>query len=1052
MIRKTDTEKKVAKGLSRPPNGNTFVPIVGFESMDSTTFSTLEQLLTIPQPGFCSFLIKTAPTIDELRQLREKIKLCKNSFFLVEANEAQKIRPFCIYYPPDNFLCEYSEGKIKLNPVIEIPDSTQLSKVSLEDQNKNLFELNPYPKWVYEKGSLKILDVNLAAMDLYGYTKEEFKRLTLKDLRPTSDWHELEKLQREVDKNKGFIHFGVINHLTKSGKNLYMDLHGHPINFMNKACVIATGQDVTQRELAFLALKDKEEKLENAQKVAKLGNWEYFLNNNNLFWSENMLNLWGLKSGTKHPSLGYFFKTVHPEDRKKLLLQVTKKSQIKASFKVEFRVFTLSGKVKWINLIGALKKGKDNVWQGTVQDISDQKNELHRLHLMERVITHNADGVMITEAEPMDKPGPQILYVNDAMSHLTGYSKEELIGENPRILQGPKTDKGALKQLRAAMKSWQPHETTVINYRKNGEEFYNHFSINPVADEMGWFTHWIAIERDVTKQKMGELQKELVASINKISQEIPRTKEFMEATLSRMVSFGEFDLAEFWIYEENSEAFVLQSQINTGLKSIHFQGSTYANHQGLYSEILQSKTSKIWNINPENKKFFEGYRLSPKSCLLGVPLISHHKVLGLLVMSNNVNKGTLFSMELQQAFLKELGHHIGHELERKILEESLKVSNERYEKLTEAANDAIYDWDLNTNEVYLGKGFETLFGYDLMIPYSFDDWMERVHDDDRQNLMHSIEEILENKTDSDTYTNEYRYKTAANNFATVVDRGMVIRNEFGSPIRLLGAIQDISYRKEHEESLKILNRKLTQRALELSRSNAELEQFAYVASHDLQEPLRMINSFLKLLEKRYGDKLDTKALEYIAFAVDGASRMRKILLDLLEFSKAGEHEDGKEKLSLNEVIEEACLLLKRKVQETKAMVKVENLPEIWGYRSRLVQVFFNLISNAIKYAETNQTPKIYITSKTLINFIEIHVQDNGIGIDPEYKDKIFEVFQRLHGKNEYEGTGMGLAIVKKIVESHGGSIELMPHPGTGAYFVLKLPENGNRMDENTEYS
>ncbi len=1027
------------------------VPMVSFESLNSSTFSILEQILFIPQPAYCAYHLKSTPNKKQLENLQEKLKCNKNSIFLIEAKENQTIRPFCIYYPPDSFVCEYSGGKLRINPVFESPVNVQLPNAPFEDQYKNLFELNPYPKWVYEKGSLIILDVNLAAINLYGYTKEEFRTLTLKDLRPSSDWQELERLQREIGKKNGFIHYGVVRHHTKSGKILFMDLHGHPIKYMDKDCVIATGQDVTEREAAFLALKDKEEKLELAQNVAKLGNWEFNLDTNSLYWSDNMFRLWEIKKNANHPSMAYFFKTVHPDDRKKLLFKVTKKSQLKNSFEVQFRIFTLSGKVKWINLIGAIKNGPVNVWQGTVQDITKQKSELHRLKVLERVITHNADGVMITEAEPMDKTGPKILYVNDAMAQLTGYSKEELIGETPRVLQGPKTDKEELKRLKSKMKKWQPYDTTLINYKKNGEEFYNHFSINPVADETGWFTHWIAIERDVTKQKMRELQKELVASINKSSQNVPRTKEFMESTLARIAAFGELDLAEFWFCEEGSKEFVLYSQISAGLKSLHFIGSKYVMDYGLYGEIFSTKNSKIWKINDNNNNYFEGYRLFPQQCLLGVPLISHHKILGLLIVSNNVKKGSLFSLELQQEFFEDLARHLGHELKRKILEDSLRVSNERYEKLTEAANDAIYDWDLNSNEVYLGKGFQTLFGYDLQVPYSFDTWMERVHDEDRQNLMNNLEEILENKSDSDAYINEYRYRTAEKKFATVVDRGLVIRDDYDRPIRLLGAIQDISYRKEHEESLKNLNLELTQRAAELSRSNAELEQFAYVASHDLQEPLRMISSFLKLLEKRYGEKLDTKALEYIDFAVDGASRMRKILLDLLEFSKAGEHESGREKLSLNEVIDEACLLLRRKIQDTKAKLEVNELPNIWGYRSALVQVFFNLISNAIKYSRKGQSPQICITSEINNNFIEIHVIDNGIGIEPEYKDKIFKVFQRLHGINEYEGTGMGLAIVKKIIESHDGSITLNPHSGKGAHFVLSLPqfkiseEEGNTM-------
>ncbi|WP_114751013.1 PAS domain-containing sensor histidine kinase [Pleomorphovibrio marinus] len=1026
---------------SSPISGNKNATCISFEEIKREQLPVIEQLLSNTSTNTCAYLIKKAPSKAIINHLKKTIKQFNYSHIILQAKSGKRPTPNTIYYPPPGYLCELYNGKISLKHLhLTLQDPQFLAIKESEQYYRSLFEMNPYPKWIYEKDTLRILNVNQAAMDLYGYSKEEFKELTLKDLRPSSDLSKLLDIQKEIKDQEGVFHFGIINHLTKSGGLLFMDLHGHHFEYQGKGCVLVTGKDVTERERAFLALKDKEENLEQAQRIAKLGNWEFHLENESVHWSDNMLLLWEVDLNTPHPSLAYFFKTIHPDDRQKFLLYCSKGLKTQSLLEISFRVITKSGKVKWMNLIGRLDKNNSYLLRGTVQDITQQKEEIHKLRLLERVITHSSDGVMVTEAENQDNPGPLIEYVNDAMCEVSGYSKEELIGQNPRILQGSKTDRKELDKLKQAIKEWRPYETTLINYKKTGEEYFNHFSLTPVADETGWFTHWIAIERDVTKHKIREMQKELMASISQFSQRKCDASAYINYTLHQVSLYGAFDLAEAWLLDEHSSDFNLQSQSKRSLLSLFIRGNKASRNEGFLGEIYRNQTVKIWEDPSEVGHIDKRYRFSSKHKVMGIPILSDARLLGVLLLANNASQGSLFSAQYQSDFYEELGRHLGKDLKRIKLDEDLKKSNERYEKLTEAANDAIYDWDLKTNEVYLGKGFYDLFGYDFKSSYSFDCWMERVHEEERMVLMSKMEAILEAKTTTDSYKHDYRYQKSNGDYAQVIDRGMVIRNQEGTPIRLLGAIQDISYRKEYEESLKRLNKELTIRANELSRSNSELEQFAYVASHDLQEPLRMISSFLKLLEKRYREKLDIKALEYISFAVDGANRMRKILLDLLEFSRVGRNEDAMEEISLQEVVEEACLLLKRKIQNANAQVTMDELPILQGYRSPLVQVFFNLISNAIKYRKASEQPNIHISCIQTRDSLLVMVKDNGIGIEEEYKDKIFEIFQRLHGKSEYEGTGMGLAIVKKIMESHGGKIELASTLNEGSSFTLTFPK------------
>lgn len=224
----------------------------------------------------------------------------------------------------------------------------------------------------------------------------------------------------------------------------------------------------------------------------------------------------------------------------------------------------------------------------------------------------------------------------------------------------------------------------------------------------------------------------------------------------------------------------------------------------------------------------------------------------------------------------------------------------------------------------------------------------------------------------------------------------------------------------------------------LQKSNKQLEQFAYVASHDLQEPLRMITGFLSQLEKKYNDKLDDRGKQYIHFAVDGAKRMRQIILDLLDYSKVGKEKSKPALIDVNEVVNEVTVLLRNQIISKNASIIYKNLPEITTYRSPLVQVFQNLIGNALKYSKQDVAPIIEITAEELGNKWTFLVKDNGIGIDEEYYEKIFNIFQRLHAKSEHSGTGMGLAIVKKIIEGLGGEIWVASEEGKGSTFYFTI--------------
>jgi PAS domain S-box-containing protein len=376
---------------------------------------------------------------------------------------------------------------------------------------------------------------------------------------------------------------------------------------------------------------------------------------------------------------------------------------------------------------------------------------------------------------------------------------------------------------------------------------------------------------------------------------------------------------------------------------------------------------------------------------------------------------------------------------KKESERQIREFNERFALISQASHDAIYDWNIETGKHFWGDGFNVLFGEEVSgIHDTYTKWEETIHPEDRERVISYYQDSLADES-THLFESEYRFLRKDGAVLSLLDRSTIIRDPKGKAIRVVGAIQDITPRKQYEESLKILNEELAKSNHELGLSNKELEQFAYVASHDLQEPLRMITSFLGLIEKRYTDVLDAKGKQYINFAVDGAKRMKDIILDLLEFSRIGNIQDSKKPIRTSDLLREVFILNEKAIKEKQAKIHIGELPDIVGYVSPMVQVFQNLITNALKYQKVGEIPEIRIEGKENEHEWLFSVQDNGIGIDSEFREKIFVIFQRLHQKEQYTGSGIGLAICKKIVELHGGKIWVESTPGAGSdfYFTLK---------------
>lgn len=372
----------------------------------------------------------------------------------------------------------------------------------------------------------------------------------------------------------------------------------------------------------------------------------------------------------------------------------------------------------------------------------------------------------------------------------------------------------------------------------------------------------------------------------------------------------------------------------------------------------------------------------------------------------------------------------------KNITEDLRHSNDRYTVVTKATNNIIWDFDFKKEQVLWSEALTRLLGYQQRVNHS-NWWTEKIHPEDRERVTTKFDAFIES-AEKENWSDEYRIITESGETKYMFDRGYLLFNKKGKPIRMIGSMEDISDRKEYENHLEELNSQINKRVQELAISNAELEQFAYVASHDLQEPLRMVTRFLSEIERKYNDQLDEKGKEYIHYAVDGAQRMRILILDLLEYSKIGKFDQSKENIDMNLLLEEIMLYNELALKENNATLIWKNLPTINCRRTPIQLVLQNLIGNSIKYHKLEKPTTIEISYTDLGTKWQFCVSDDGIGINPIFFDKIFVIFQRLHPKQEYSGTGIGLAICRKIIETQGGKIWVNSEEGKGSQFYFTV--------------
>jgi signal transduction histidine kinase len=378
--------------------------------------------------------------------------------------------------------------------------------------------------------------------------------------------------------------------------------------------------------------------------------------------------------------------------------------------------------------------------------------------------------------------------------------------------------------------------------------------------------------------------------------------------------------------------------------------------------------------------------------------------------------------------LTDAFNHMLDQIETK--DRTIRESHERLNLALRASGVGTWNLEIDENRITLDEFTNPLFGYPAgEYTAAFDLFLKMIDRGDRARAEQELRDVW---SAGGSYESSFRVVWPDGTVRDLSARGKVLRGAERTHARMTGVFWDITERKLAEA-------RLTRLLVELERSNKELELFAYVASHDLQEPLRMVSSYTQLLERRYSDKLDDDAREFIGYAVDGANRMQRLINDLLEFSRLSTRGKPLERTDVAEVLGNVRANLSVAIEETGALVTNDLMPEVPADAGQLGQLLQNLVGNGIKF-RNGGNPRVHVRAVEHEKHWEFSVRDNGIGIEQQYFDRIFVIFQRLHTKGDYPGTGIGLALCKRIVERHGGKIWVESKPDEGSTFFFTIPK------------
>ncbi len=679
---------------------------------------------------------------------------------------------------------------------------------------------------------------------------------------------------------------------------------------------------------------------------------------------------------------------LHPDDRQRVTDAWEKMVQAEGQWELEYRFLSPEGNVTWVlGRATALRdaRGRISGYIGINIDITERKQAEENLRESQqsyrRLIETCPNSIGFIDLEG------KLALCNQQTATLYGYeSPKDLIGKFAFEFIAPQDRDAARASLEQALAGREIHDVEYEMLKRDGTPFYARISGSLVTDAAGQPLGIIAITQDISEHRRAE-------------QALRESEERYRSTIDALNAL-------IHVVDRELRFVLFNQKMRETLQQLGISKDPIGQHLFEIFTFLPDK------VRQEYEKVFETGQMQTTQ---------EATQIGQQERWSETRKIPIFDSTGTPFRVITIVHDI---TEHKQAEQAVRESELKFRSLVDQAAEMLYLHDLDGNILDVNQAAVTHTGYtksELLQLKTSDidpDYVER-EDQGR---------FWDNLTADEPLIFEARHQRKDGSiFPVEVTLGKV---ELGDDTYLLALVSDITERKRAEE-------KLQQYAADLERSNQELEQVATIISHDLREPLRMVTGHLRLLAQDYSDRLDTTGQESINYAIDGAIRMQAMIQDLLTYARVGTRDRSLQPVDCEVSLEQALMNLQVAIQESNAEISHDPLPTVMVDDVEMTQLFQNLISNAIKF-RGEPPPQVNVSAKQEEQEWLFSVRDNGIGIDPVQSERIFQVFQRLHTKEEYPGTGMGLAICKKIVERHGGRIwvESEPEQGSTFYFTL----------------
>jgi PAS domain S-box-containing protein len=753
---------------------------------------------------------------------------------------------------------------------------------------------------------------------------------------------------------------------------------------------VGTCTDIHDRRIAEEALRRSEQRYQIAASVTHDAIWDWDLITNELTYTSGYYDIFGYTEAEVVGTIAEWMGRIHPDDAERIVHSIQSVIDSGATLWTdEYRHLRKGGSFAYVYdraYVQHDKSGKAIRMVGAMADITERK-------LAEDALRRNEEQLrLITDALPVlisyIDTGERYRFCNKTYEEWFGIPREKTYGMHVSDLLGNQVYYYLKTHIDTALQGKKISFEATLHYSKAGLRTVNATYIPHL--EAGTVKGFYVLVSDISERKKAE--------------------EALSASESKFRRVFESDMIGILFFEEDGKI------LECNDKFLHIVGYT--------RQDLKAGQMNWRKMTPP------GYRQQDQ---LAIAQIRATGVAAPFEKEYIRKDGKQVPVIVGGASLEEYaGKGVAFVLDitgQKTVQQSLALSEERFRMVSKATNDIIWDWDIVNNLIWWNDGLRVLFGYKPEeVEPGPESWYSRIHSEDVDRVLEGIHKIID--AGAEQWSDEYRFRKADGSYGFVLDRGYILHDKEGNSIRMIGSKVDITYMKETQEALE-------QQAQELRQSNMDLEQFAYISSHDLQEPLNTASSFAKLLARKYKHQLDPDAHEFIDFIVSATDRMKQLIRSLLDYSKINSSGKLLEPTDIAMAITQAQDNLKATILENGVRIFADPMPVVPANPSQMVQLFQNLMGNAIKF-KSALPPEISITVREGENHYLFAVSDNGIGMDIKYASKIFQVFQRLHSRDEYEGTGIGLATCKRIVERHGGLIWVESQPGKGSAFYFTI--------------